>query len=304
MNQPTDIDRVLSRWFDDGPVTMPDRIVEVVAGRIGRQPQRRAWRLHRRLPVTAPYLKLAAVLAAGLIVAVVGWNLLPRQGSGPGAPTPTPTPTRAPTPAPSVIPQCSNGTTGCLGPLKAGTFTSSNFQPTFSYTVPAGWDNSLDFERSYTLNPPADKYSFGVLSHVAIPEQDDKCTPARKPGVGNKVSDWVSFLTKHPGLVAEAPVAVSIDGYAGFSVKFARSKSWTKTCPNSVGPAIFVVTNDAEVADRLLFVDDQQVTYWIVDVAGETVIIHVDSAPSPAVHLGDLAAAAPVIDSIVFTPGT
>ena len=254
--------------------------------------------------MNAPYLKLAAVLAAGLIVAVVGWNLLPRQPNGPGGPIPTPTPTAVPTPLKSVVIACANGTTGCLGRLQPGTYRSSNFQPGFSYTVPSGWTNSLDFERSYTLNPPADKYSFGVLSHVAIPEQDDKCTPARKPGVGNKVSDWVSFLTKHPGLVAEAPVAVSVGGYAGSSVKFARASSWTKTCPNSIGPAIFVVTNEAEVPDRLLFVDDQQVTYWIVDVAGETVIIHVDSAPSPAVHLGDLAAAAPVIDSIVFTPGT
>ena len=63
------------------------------------------------------------------------------------------------------------------------------------------------------------------------------------------------------------------------------------------------MTNDAPVPDRVQFVDDQQVTYRIIDVGGETVVIHLDSAPSPAAHLGDLAAAAPVIDSIVFPPG-
>ncbi len=28
MNEHTDIERVLERWFDDGPTTMPDRVVD------------------------------------------------------------------------------------------------------------------------------------------------------------------------------------------------------------------------------------------------------------------------------------
>ena len=302
MNRRSDIERTLQAWMADGPSAIPDRVLNVVAAQIGVQPQRRAWPFRGRTTVTQ--LKLAAALAAVVVIAVVGYNLLPRQPtSGGPAPTATPTATPSSTPTRSTDPACSNGTTGCRGQLQAGTYATRNFQPGFTYTVPSGWANWLDFDRTYTLNPPADKYSFGVFSHVAIPEQDATCKPTRKAGVGNTVTDWVNFLTKHPGLDAEAPVAVSVGGYHGFSVKFARAATWTKTCPNSIGPAIFVVTNDAEVPDRLLFVDDQQVTFWIVDVAGETVIIHVDSAPSAAVHLLDLGAAAPVIDSIVFTPG-
>ena len=48
MNDHSDIERVLATWFDDGPSTMPDRVVDVVADRIGRQSQRRAWRLDWR----------------------------------------------------------------------------------------------------------------------------------------------------------------------------------------------------------------------------------------------------------------
>src|SRR5689334_19523510 len=114
MNQPTEIDRVLSRWFDDGPSTMPDRVVDVVAGRIGRQPQRRASRLQRRLKLT-PSFKLAIGLAAAFVVATIGWNLLPRQPGIGGGPTPAPTATAAPTPAKSADPACDNGTTGCRG---------------------------------------------------------------------------------------------------------------------------------------------------------------------------------------------
>jgi hypothetical protein len=303
MNDRSDINRVLGHWLEDGPTKMPDRVVDVVADRIARQPQHRAWRLQRRLTLT-PYSKLAVGLAAALIVAAVGWNLVPRQPGFGGGPTPSPTLTAAPTPAKSADPVCDNGTTGCRGRLQPGAYTSRNFQPSFGYTVPSGWANWLDFASTYSLNPPADKFSFGLYSQVAIPDQDATCTPTRKAGVGNAVADWVDFLTRHPGLVAETPVAVNVGGYAGFSIKFARADSWTRTCPNSIGPAIFVVTDSGAVPNRRLFVDDQQVTFWILDVAGETVILHVDSAPSAAVHLADLGAAQPVIDSIVFTPGT
>ena len=44
MTEHTDIDRLLETWFDDGPTAMPDRVVTVVADRIGRQRQRRTWR--------------------------------------------------------------------------------------------------------------------------------------------------------------------------------------------------------------------------------------------------------------------
>ena len=37
MTEYTDIDRLLKTWFADGPTAMPDRVVTVVADRIGRQ---------------------------------------------------------------------------------------------------------------------------------------------------------------------------------------------------------------------------------------------------------------------------
>jgi hypothetical protein len=69
-----------------------------------------------------------------------------------------------------------------------------------------------------------------------------------------------------------------------------------------VGPAIFTVTNSGPVTDRLMFIDDQNETFWILDVAGETVIIHLDSSPAAAQHTRDLATAQPIIDSFVFAP--
>ena len=110
MNDRSDTDRVLAYWFEDGPTAMPDRVADVVAHRISLRPQRRSRRLLRRSPMRAITIGLAA--AAVLIVAVVGYNLLPRGPSvgGPFA-TASPAPTLAPTnPTPSLASGFIDGT--------------------------------------------------------------------------------------------------------------------------------------------------------------------------------------------------
>ena len=66
MNQRSDTDRVLRHWLADGPSQMPDRILDVVADRITRQPQRRIWRLLGRLTMT-PAFKYGLAVAAVIV---------------------------------------------------------------------------------------------------------------------------------------------------------------------------------------------------------------------------------------------
>lgn len=309
--RPLTSDQFLSAWFEDGPTAMPDRVLDVVAQRIDRQPQRRAWRLRGRSFMNT-YAKLGLAAAALLVVAVVGYNLLPRTGPGPGgvpSPTPTSEATVAVTPSPAPI-ACADGTAGCLGQLDGGTYSSANFTPKLTYTVPAGpagdppasfWANSVDLTRSYALVPPGGGgYSFEVSSEVAIPEQTADCSTKQKPGAGNAVADWVTFLTEHPGLEAKAPVAVTIGGFSGFRVDFARAASWTAECSGPSGPVVMLFMHPGHEGVR--WTDDQQESIWILDVAGETVLITLDSSPDPAQHTADVANAQPIIDSFVFTP--
>ena len=309
----SDIDRTLREWFADGPTSIPDRVVDGVADRIDRQPQRRAWRFRGRLFMNT-YAKLGLAAAAIVIVAVVGYSILPRNGPGPGAPTAAPSPTAvAPTitPSPTVAAaSCDNGTAGCLGKLDGGTYSSANFKPKLTYTVPAGpagaapaafWRNSVDLTRSYGLVPPGGGgYSFEVSSEVVIPEQTADCSTMQKPGVGNAVSDWVTFVTEHPGLDAAAPVPVTIGGFSGFRVDFARAASWTAACSGPVGPVVMMFMHPGH--DGVRWTDDQQESFWFLDVAGETVLIALDSAPSASQHAADVLNAQPIIDSFVFTP--
>lgn len=310
MNRTPDVELVLREYLADDGLAAPDHVIDVVEGRIRRQRQRRSWPLHWRPDPMHRTITYAALAAAVVLVAIAGYNLLPRQASfgnptpvpsaaPSGAPTgePVPTPTRSPAP-----PVCDTGTTGCAGRLGEGTHSTSAFQPAMSFTTPNAWYNSRDVADVYFLHPPADNFSFLALSDVALPDRDDQCDGARREGAGNAVADWVDFLTTHPGLDAEAPVPVQVGGFDGFSIRFSRAGTWTTTCPNSVGPAIVTIVSGGDTPRRLHLVDDQQVTYWLLDVAGETVIVHLDSAPTPAAHLADLRTVQPVLESITFAP--
>jgi hypothetical protein len=92
MNPDRDFDRLLDQWFADGPMEVADRVVVQVSDRIERQSQRPAWRLAWRHPMRTP-ITFALAAAAVLVVAVVGYNLLPRSSSVGGPPTATPVPT-------------------------------------------------------------------------------------------------------------------------------------------------------------------------------------------------------------------
>ena len=94
MNRNPDVELVLRDYFADDGLTAPDYVLDTVEGRISRQPQRRPWPFQGRTNVTTQF-KLIAGLAAALVVAVVGWNLLPRSGGSGGSPTPSPSATTA-----------------------------------------------------------------------------------------------------------------------------------------------------------------------------------------------------------------
>jgi hypothetical protein len=310
MTHDRDLDRLLDAWFADGPGEPSDRVLDEVAERIYRQRQRPAWRLTARETPVTTYLKPLLAIAAVIVIAVVGVLALrePSDVGGPAAtptPSPTPSPTLAPTPSPSPVAfTCDDGTTaGCAGPLAAGTHSTAAFAPAFAFTVPDGWTNSFDIERTYNLWPTPHLLDVQVLSQLAIPEQNADCTPAAKEGAGNTVSDWVEFLTTHPGLITNQPKPVTIGGYEGQQVQFRVADDWTERCPDSIGPAVVLFTDSGTPPQRATWFDDHRVTAWILDVDGTTVIVHVASGPSLNANDDDVRTVQPILDSMSFAPG-
>jgi hypothetical protein len=278
MNQHSDIDRVLSRWLEDGPNTMPDRVVGVVAGRIGRQPQRRAGRLLGR-PIMNTQIKLIAAAAAAVVLAVAGWNLLPRTGSIGGPPTAAPT---AP-PLPD-------------GMVHAGDYVLravSGDSMTFVITAPEGWQGFGGF---FLGGPRAGAPPDGVgisVNHdpevVSDPCDSSAHTPA-PGGSAPSVDQLVAAISARTDLVVSGLADTSLAGYAGkrldvqFPATLACESQYVFAEPKGLyanGPA-------------------NRWRVWLLDVRGQTaVVVLLDYAATPA---ATRTAAEAAIASLRITP--
>ena len=104
MTADRDITRIVRSWLGTDEHENADRILETVLSRLDTTPQRRRRWPARRFTIMINGTRLAIGTAAVLLVAVLGYSLLPRQASiGGPAPTAAPTPTPSPTPVPALL---------------------------------------------------------------------------------------------------------------------------------------------------------------------------------------------------------
>ena len=317
---------VIETWLAEGPVQMPDRVFDTVADRIARQPQRPAWRLDWRR--STMNIKFAAVLAAVLVVAVVGYNLLPASFTGVGAPAPTASPTARPTATPPASATASPATTPSASPaapilgsgrLVAGDYVLYPFVADAAYmsvtvTVPDGWQGFPDWA---ILGPDgtAAPGGIGIAFRQAAGVYDDPCHWDRagtgsydQPGetvVGPTVDDLVADLRANRSYVSTPPVDVVIGGYSGkqldlqlpSDVDFATCDSLPALRP---GPPSCSRHRSAPMTVLYVQGPGNRWRVSILDVAGSRVIVIVaDYAGTPP---QDAAAAQAIVDSIRFTP--
>ena len=87
--------RIVRSWLEEGVTALPDRVLDTVLDQLPATPQRRSWWPTWRSNRMNTYAKLLAAAAAVLVVAVVGYQFLPRGGGPGGQPaiTPSPSPT-------------------------------------------------------------------------------------------------------------------------------------------------------------------------------------------------------------------
>jgi hypothetical protein len=309
MNQRSDIDRVLQIWMADGPTAISDRVVDVVAARIGVQRQRRAWPFPGRTNVTTP-MKLIAALAAALVVAVVGYNLLPGE-TGPGSPSTAPSPTAQPSPTATAAATCDGvvdvpDADGVLEPCRY------RFRPSDTYAVeadiPDGWSKFGTLLE--VVGPGANGPSGVGVAFQAIESglYSDAChwdlagTGELEPGdveVGPEVQDLVDALRANTSYTATTPSPVTFGPYQGQRLEIQIPTDLDlDTCDAHVsdGDPRYVV------APGTLYAQGQG-NRWdmsIVDVYGTRVIvtiIYYEGTPA-----ADLEAARAIVDSLEFTP--
>src|SRR4249920_2597332 len=139
-----------------------------------------------------------ACLVAAMLVACSDDAQGPSDATGASSPT-SPT---VPTPSP---PQCPNPEgQACLGELAPGTYTTTVFTPTLTYTVPVGWSNFEDTSGNFLLVPPrgslpgvnADTGDFiGVYSSIAA---TGGCPFHEAPDVERSPSGVTGWMARNP----------------------------------------------------------------------------------------------------------
>jgi hypothetical protein len=222
---------------------------------------------------------------------------------------------------------CRNDGSGCLGQLEAGTFASQYIDPALpvgsewlpnwgalTFTVPAGWANSIDWPGTYHLTPSA-VYTQeapsgprdGLVNRIsvwALPVamgHRETCEESVEE-VPRTVDGMMTYVTNVPTHVASAPQAISIDGHAGKWVDVRVDPSWATRCPEAgaakltflsqlpgmewdPGPLILA----GEARHRLIFLD-----------LGEDVVLVAIEAGDPARFDRLVADAMPIIETFRF----
>jgi len=247
--------------------------------------------------VNAAYGKLAMAAAAVLVVAVVGYNLLPNRGGAGGPlaspPSASPTPSASPA-APAMLKDaphaaCSpaGGASNCLAP---GTYrlTGNVWPGEITMDVPIGW-----FEwQPYTWDDAYDAVlvgdgtnggsGWGVVFSVVDAVSKDPCDPA-KGRFGRAetatIDQLVAAMRSWPGFQATVPGAPTVvSGYSEQLVELTSTRNATD-CPNG---SVWTIPQGGNV-DAYPMVGAigkaRTGTYRIVDVGGTLLVIMATDFP-------------------------
>lgn len=208
-------DQTLADWLEDGPADAPEQVLETVLAAFPSIPQRRAaLRVPWRFTPMNGYARAVAALAAVVVLALIGVNLLPKSGGIGGISSPSPTvtpsaPASTPSPQPTPTPRTATWTS----------YTSDRYG--FSIAHPADW----------TVRPATAAWASGANPMTTTTEG------FIAPGATVLVSAWSVAVA--PGTSAETwiqtycpkvtspctgissrTVPVSMDGHAGLLVTF------------------------------------------------------------------------------------
>jgi hypothetical protein len=315
MTQHNDIERLLDHWFSEGPGQAPDRVVGIVTDRIERQSQRPAWRLHwRPFPVNA-YAKFAVAAAAVLIVAVVGYNLLPGRSTGVGGPGPSASlsPTPAATPTASPTPSATPKSDPVEGDLQPGTYTTHpQLVPglAVTFTVPGGWTAYGDAGAILGLVPTGEPGN-GAPGGIAIQFRDVttlKGDPCHWSGTDNDIrvgptaNDLVQALQEQTAFEASEPVDVMVGGYAGQRVDIVSPTEPYGRDVNDPGAAVGCDDGVLRPWDGEIYAQGPA-NRWqtnVLDVDGTRLVIVVQDFPGTTA--ADRAELDAIVDSMVIKP--
>ena len=315
MNRQPDVELVLRDYFADDGFFAPNHVLDVVEERIAGQPRRLAWRLRGR-PFLNAQLKLAAGIAALLVIGIVGWQLLPRS-NGVGGPEPTATPIVTSAPTPTVAPTSA----GVQDVPDSGATLSPGrwrFHPAADIVhvsvvadVPAGWlavDQQHGLENVAATNSAPSGIAIlfeapahGIFSDPCHWDLDGTGTFDQEGDVkiGRKVIDLVNALRANKSFTSSKARAVSFGSYSGQQLELALPADLDPaTCDAEKGSegGFYRIMPDTIYAQGPANIWDMS----IVDIAGSRLVAILEYFPGTAPD--KVAEARAIIESLEFTP--
>ena len=298
----SDFDRALSSWFGDGPTAMSDRVVDAIAERIAREPQRRSWRIRGRSFMRIN-TQLAAGTAAAALVAIVGWQLATKTPLGVG---PSAEPSASTALAASDLPALPDGS------LAPGTYRVnplvSDPSLRIAATVPRGWSGFGSFA---ILGPrgPGSPGGIGIAFIATTGLYADPChwdlngdrswPQAADVAVGPTVDDLVRALSKNKSYTSTTAVDTTLGGFTGKALELQLPADIGSCDKDLGGSSRFMVFSGL---DGGLYAQGPANRFHvtIVDVAGTRLVaVLVDYEATPD---ADRNAAQKILESLVITP--
>jgi hypothetical protein len=294
MTASRDTERLIRAFLDEGVTELPERVYDAVRSDIDRTHQRvviGSW----RTPDMNTFAKFAIAAAAALVVALVGYNLLPsdtgRGGIPPVSPSPSMTVSPTITASPSPSPSPSDLAFPPAGPISAGRHSMILSGKSLSVDGLAGWISNGEF-RIHTASGQA---AFIFWTDAPTNVYADPCarTPLDPPA-GDTPAELAAAVSAIPGTeLVSAPSDVTIGGHPAklVSIKIREDID----CANTQ----FSLWYSQEPANgRWPDALGDTINVWIIDVDGTIVWIdgEAGSNTTPALREG----MRQTVDSIQF----
>jgi len=300
MNSGLDIERVLDIWFEDGPSTVAEQVVDDALRTVDGTEQQRGWRAILRVPARpmprwAAYAALVVVVAVGAAVVV---SVLGGRGFFVAPTTPSPSPAVvqpslaavAPSPSvssilhPSKSPRPSGATVLLMGDamLDGTMYSTLSFEPAFTIGGSAGWLIPLPAPRAGRLEGPAHAYLFArqpagnpyLIPALAIIRPSKAITEAGR-SVLDVPDDVITWLRARSDFDLGKPFPVTIGGLTGTAIEGTVRKG---AATNSVGAINLLCSTDNATCgwtsgEEVGVGPNERFRFVALDVRGQTVVV-------------------------------
>lgn len=221
MSTDRDTTRLVRSWLEEGVTALPDRVLDAVLDQVPATPQRRLFGRLRRFPPMNSPVRYAIAATAVLVVALVGYQLLPSNtdtgGSATAAPSTTPTPTSTLAPSPSLAGTPMLPLTNDLEPGRYRPYPDLDL----TFEAPGGWATCCESPAGIIFDggePFAAAIFFEDFTGVKV--HSEPCNwnsgPSTEPVGALAIAE---ALAAQPGSAARDPEAVTVAGLSGFHIR-------------------------------------------------------------------------------------